>query len=424
MKHYFSPEVERAMRRYYAGLNEKDRRLYAGLEAMKIGRGGRTYIAKVLGCSRNTVSKGAREVSESTGREVNDIIRDAPSDPTPKPRIRKAGGGRPTYEETWGAKLDAALLEVLREHTAGDPMDEKVRWTNLSLKRIKVALKKDHGIAISTFVIRKLLKKLGYHRRKAQKRTTMKDEVKNRNEQFENMNKLKIDYEDAGQPIVSMDTKKKEMLGNFYREGKLYTLEELSAYDHDFKSFSEGDIIPHCFYDVRLNVGYIQLGTSHDTSEFACDSFRHWWYNHGRLNYPDATSILVLCEGGGSNSSRQYLFKQDLQCLADEIGIEIRIAHYPPYCSKYNPIEHRLFPHVTRACQGVIFTSVDLVMELMSNTSTSTGLKAFVHLMNNAYETGRKVAAEFKDNMRIIFDQFLPRWNYRAVPAASNECTS
>jgi hypothetical protein len=221
-----------------------------------------------------------------------------------------------------------------------------------------------------------------------------------------------------------MDTKKKEMLGNFYRGGKLYTLEELRAYDHDFKSFSEGDIIPHCFYDVRLNVGYIQLGTSHDTGEFACDSFRHWWYNHGRLNYPDATSILVLCDGGGSNSSRQYLFKQDLQCLADEIGIEIRIAHYPPYCSKYNPIEHRLFPHVTRACQGVIFTSVDLVMELMSNTSTSTGLKAFVHLINKAYETGRKVAADFKDNMRIIFDQFLPRWNYRAVPAACSECTS
>ncbi len=127
--------------------------------------------------------------------------------------------------------------------------------------------------------------------------------------------------------------------------------------------------------------------------------------------------VAPLCDGGGSNSSRQYLFKQDLQCLADEIGVEIRIAHYPPYCSKYNPIEHRLFPHVTRACQGVIFTSVDLVMELMSNTSTSTGLKAFVHLIGKTYETGRKVATDFKNNMRIIFDQFLPRWNYRAVPA-------
>lgn len=159
MKHHFSPAIEGVMRRYHAVLNEKDRRLYAGLEALKIGRGGRSYIAKVLGCSRNTVSKGAREVSELTGREVNEIIRDAPSDPTPKPRIRKAGGGRPTYEQTWGAKLDAALLEVLREHTAGDPMDETVRWPDLSLKRIKAALKKDHGIAISTFVIRKLLKK-------------------------------------------------------------------------------------------------------------------------------------------------------------------------------------------------------------------------------------------------------------------------
>ena len=169
---------------------------------------------------------------------------------------------------------------------------------------------------------------------------------------------------------------------------------------------------------MRLNVGYIQLGTSHDTSEFACDSFRHWWYTYGRQHYPNATAILVLCDGGGSNSSRYYIFKQDLQELADEIGIAIRIAHYPPYCSKYNPIEHRLFPHVTRACLGVIFTSRELVKELMEKTSTQTGLKAFVHIIDQVYETGRKVAAGFKDNMRIVFDDFLPQWNYRALPPA------
>ena len=127
----------------------------------------------------------------------------------------------------------------------------------------------------------------------------------------------------------------------------------LCTYDHDFNSFAEGVIIPHSLYDIQRNVGYIQLGTSHDTSEFACDSFRRWWYSYGCFHYPNATSILVLCDGGGSNNSRHYFFKQDLQALVDEIGVEIRIAHYPPYCSKYNPIEHRLFPHVTRACQGV-----------------------------------------------------------------------
>ena len=178
-------------------------------------------------------------------------------------------------------------------------------------------------------------------------------------------------------------------MDTLYRDGHLYTREELHTFDHDFPSLADGVIIPHSIYDLQLNTGYIQLGTSHDTTEFACDSLRHWWYTYGR---PTATSILVLCDGGGSNSSRYYIFKQDLQALADEIGVEIRIAHYPPYCSKYNPIEHRMFPHVTRACQGVIFTTIEIVKELMEKTHTEPGLKVFVHIMDQVYQTGRKVA--------------------------------
>lgn len=152
------------------------------------------------------------------------------------------------------------------------------------------------------------------------------------------------------------------------------------------------------------------------TGEFACDCLRNWWYNQGRDDYPHATSLLLLCDGGGSNSSRQYLFKQDLQQLADEIGIDIRVAHYPPYTSKYNPIEHRLFPHVTRACQGVIFTSIKLVKELIEKTTTSTGLKVTVQIIDKIYATGRKVADDFKQTLRIVFDKFLPNWNYTAIP--------
>lgn len=401
----YPPEVEETMRRFYSSLNEKDRRRFAGFEALRFGRGGRSYIARVLGCSRNTVSKGAREVSGLPKREV-------------ERRIRKAGGGRKPYSVTWGARLDEKFLEVLREHTAGDPMDETVRWTNLTPGEIVEALREDHGIVVSKHVVRKLLKKHNYRRRKAQKKLSLKQEIKNRNAQFENIARLKAEFEAAGNPIVSMDTKKKEYLGNFYRAGHLYTLEELRTYDHDFNSFADGIIIPHSLYDVQLNVGYIQLGSSHDTSEFACDSLRHWWYTYGCWHYPNATSILVLCDGGGSNSARHYIFKQDLQQLADEIGVEIRIAHYPPYCSKYNPIEHRLFPHVTRACQGVIFTSLEVVKELMEKTSTKTGLKVFVHVIDKLYQTGRKVAVDFKENMRIVFDDFLPQWNYHATPLA------
>lgn len=294
-------------------------------------------------------------------------------------------------------------------------MDETIRWTNLYPWEIAQRLADRYELQVSRTVIGKLLKKHNYRRRKVLKQQTLKS-VPYRNEQFENIARLIAEYEAAGNPIMSMDTKKKEYLGNFYRPGQLYTLEPLLAYDHDFTSLAQGIIIPHGLYDLRQNIGYLHLGTSKETSEFACDCLRNWWLKHGQVVYPQATSILLLCDGGGSNSSRHYIFKQDLQALVDEIGIEIRIAHYPPYTSKYNPIEHRLFPHVTRACQGVIFSSIDLVKQLMEKTSTSTGLKVFVQIIDKVYQTARKVADDFKGTMSILFDDFLPQWNYTAFP--------
>lgn len=240
--------------------------------------------------------------------------------------------------------------------------------------------------------------------------------VPNRDEQFRKIAALKASYEAAGEPVVSIDTKKKEYIGNFYRSGHLYTTKAIETYDHDFNSFAEGVVVPHAIYDLRHNTGYINIGTSRDTSAFACDSIRQWWNAQGRDDYPEATSLLMLCDGGGSNNSRHYIFKQDLQALSIELGIEIRIAHYPPYCSKYNPIEHRLFPHVTRACQGVVFKSVAVVKELMARTKTKQGLRVTVNVIDKVYQTGRKAADSFIENMPIIFDDYLPKWNYTAVP--------
>lgn len=206
------------------------------------------------------------------------------------------------------------------------------------------------------------------------------------------------------------------MIGNFYRAGRLYTQETVFTFDHDFPSLASGVVIPYGIYDLTYNQGYVTLGTSHDTSAFACDSIRHWWWTFGCKLYPHATSILLLCDGGGSNSSRTYLFKADLEQVAQEIGIEIRVAHYPPYTSKYNPIEHRLFPHLTRACQGVVFSSVELVKELMSKATTKTGLEVEVTILDKVYKTGRTVSEAFKKQMRVIFDDVLPRWNYRIPP--------
>ena len=205
-------------------------------------------------------------------------------------------------------------------------------------------------------------------------------------------------------------------MGLFYRKGQLDVQQTQQVWDHDFPSFGTGIVIPHGLYDLKRNSGYLTLGTSHDTSEFACDSIWQWWQDVGQGHYPHAKSLLLLCDGGGSNSSSRDLFKEGLQNLSHRLGFEIRVAHYPPYTSKYNPIEHRLFPHVTRACQGVILQTVEQVRYYMAKTTTNTGLKVVVNMLNKAYTLGKKVAEGFQKTMRIRFDDLLPKWNYRAVP--------
>ena len=238
-------------------------------------------------------------------------------------------------------------------------MREQVLWTNLTLGEIAQHLAQ-RGTAVSVTVVTQLLDEAGYVKRQAQRRQTLKHHPR-RDEQFRHLAQVRRRYEDSKNPIASMDTKKKELVGNFYRDGKLYTLKELHTLDHDFPSAATRVIIPHGLYDVKGNCGHINLGVSHDTSQFACDSLKQWWQSKGSKDYPEAESLLLLCDGGGSNAASRYVFKAALQELVNEIGLEIQVGHYPPACSKYNPIEHRLFPHVTRACQGVIFVSVELV---------------------------------------------------------------
>ena len=218
-------------------------------------------------------------------------------------------------------------------------------------------------------------------------------------------------------PILSVDTKKKELIGNLYRDGHLYTEETIETYDHDYPSWADGVAYPHGIYDVGRNAGHINLGTSRDTSRFACDSLAYWWQHYGKATYPEATSWLLLCDGGGSNASNRYVFKYYLEQLADRLQLEIRVAHYPPYCSKYDPIEHRFFPHVSRACQGVVFTTVGLMQSKMAQTHTAKGLYATVAILEGDYPTGEKAPEGYKKSMRIVFDEELSKWNYRAIPA-------
>ncbi len=322
MRKYGHKEEEK-IKLFFDGLHENDKRSFATLQAKLLGYGGKKYISELLGINLKTIYRAIKEIdAKMSGVE----------------RIRKQGAGRKSYIETI-PNIDNMFLSVLKEHTAGNPMDEKLVWTNLKQEEISLLIYKKYNINISRTVIRQLLDRHNYKRRKPQKYLPLKT-VENRDAQFKNINKFKQEYIKNKSPILSIDTKKKEMIGNFYRDGQLYCTETIYTFDHDFRNFAEGVIIPYGIYDYVANKGHMYIGNSKDTSEFSCDNIRRWWETYGKENYKNTNKILILCDGGGSNNYRHYIFKNDLQKLSNTIEKQIRIAHYPPYTSKYNPIEH------------------------------------------------------------------------------------
>lgn len=311
--------------------------------------------------------------------------------------------------------LDAAFLEIVHSHTAGDPMREGVLWTNLSLRHLSRE-PAARGFHVSVKIVVHLLDKHRLGRRKALKKRSHKRHPQ-QDRQFQIIAHYRSLYEQSGNPILSIDTKKKELIGNFFREGHTYTQQIVETLDHDFPSLASGVIYPHGLYDLQRNHGHLNVGTSHDTSQFACDSIAYWCEHFGRTFWPQATSLLALCDGGGSNAANRYIFKYALEKLADRTGLEIRVCHYPPYESKYNPIEHRFFPHVTRACNGVIFNTLEAALEAMAQASTTKGLTTTVKLLEGDYQTGEKPPKNYKKTMRLVFDDELLKWNYRAIPS-------
>jgi hypothetical protein len=264
-------------------------------------------------------------------------------------------------------------------------------------------------------VVRRILDDLGFVRRQSAK-VLPGGASADRAPQCRYLAELKAQFLAAGPPVLRLDTKKKGCLGTLSRTGTGYGQQAQKAFAHDCPSGAEGVLVPHGIYDLARNHGWLPGGRSRDTTAFACDSLRLYGDRDGQYDYPQAAEMLLLGDGGGSNSCRKHVCKQDLPALVNELGIAIRVAHYPASCSQFNPIERRLFCHVTRACQGVLFDSLQTVMDLMRKTSTQTGLSVTVRVIDNVYKAGRKVAAAFKKNMPIVFDTFLPKWNYRVVP--------
>lgn len=294
-------------------------------------------------------------------------------------------------------------------------MNENVKFTYLSRPELVLKLS-ERGIETSLYYVCKLLRKLGLSKRKMVKTGTHK-QVLGRNDQFENIEFLVKDYRVRGQIVVSMDGKKKELLGQLYRNGKVYSNKAQVTNDHDFPSLSTGKVAPFGIYDKHLNEGYMFLGQSSDTADFAADCLYDYLKFYGLQKYPDAQELLILCDAGGSNSYRSKRFKEMIQWVADCTGLKIRLAHFPSYCSKYNPCDHRLFPHITRALAGVMLDSVETMRNLIkARARTKTGLKVFVRQMKKEYKTKVKATSIFLNNYPIIHDSLLPDWNYTAIP--------
>ena len=305
------------------------------------------------------------------------------------------------------------LTSLIERNKAGSPTDSTVYWIHLKPREIAASFLEETGYKVSHGFVKRLLKDLGFQYRKLSKNLAT-GHSEYRDQQFQIIFEL-VAAVSTNTPILSIDCKKKERLGNLYRTGKCYSTAPIKVYDHDYHYLSEGKVIPHGIYDLQLNKGYISIGNSHETAEFVKDNLLWWWDNFGIHQYPNANCILILCDSGGANSHRHHIFKKEMLDLAQTIGLDIIICHYPPYASKWNPIEHRLFCHVHHAIQGVIFSDYNLVKELFSKTTTKNGLKVIVRLNFKEYKIGIKTSADEVDYHKIQFNKVVPHLSYRIV---------
>lgn len=379
--------------------NERQRRQYLASKADSLGCHGVSLVCEAVGVCRDTLYRGRYELYTNA------------NDSFPKGRIRAVGGGRTSTLKKHPEYLDV-FDEIVVSYTAGLPQDDTVIWLTVSVIQI-IDLFKERGIVVSRHVVNLMKKARGFKNRSFVKDKTLKD-VKDRNAQFKKIQEIRSECETYGIPIFSIDTKKKEMIGNFKRQGTVSCKGKPKAYDHDFKSFSDGIIVPHGIYDVGANTGYLTLGVSHDTAEFVCDNFIHIWQQFLQWKYPNAHTICILCDGGGSNACSHHIVKQALMKLASTIGINIIMVHYPPYCSKYNPIEHCMFGPISRSWSGAPLLSIENARTRAEATVTKKGLSIIATINQRTYETKRPIEDSYESNKskRIIFDDELSKWNY------------
>ena len=386
-------------------LDERARRLWAAVEARAIGRGGISQVAEATRLSRATIRAALQELAHPVSPTAPQATVE---------RVRRPGGGRKPLG-AHNPHLVRALETLLDPVTRGDPMS-LLRWTCKSAAKLAAALQ-TQGHAVSERTVNRLLHDLGYSLQSNRK--TLEGRAQpDRDAQFHYINRRAKAFQKQRQPVISVDTKKKELVGQFRNGGREWSPqgqpEEVQI--HDFPDTVLGKVIPYGVYDETTNTGWVSVGIDHDTAEFAVETIRRWWRPMGRQVYPRAKRLLLTADGGGSNGSRCRLWKVELQRLADESGLRVSVCHFPPGTSKWNKIEHRMFCHITENWRGRPLVSREVVVNLIGHTTTKTGLTIRSELDENRYPTGREITDQQIESLSITRDKFHGEWNYTIQP--------
>ncbi|MHC1776610.1 MAG: ISAzo13 family transposase [Lentimicrobium sp.] len=384
-------------------LDEKTHRLMIAAESKVIGHGGIGVVSKSTGVSRTTISTGLKELRNPELIDTN--------------RIRKVGGGRKKAVEKLPA-IEEALENLIEPALRGEP-DSSLMWTSKSLRKISNELKYK-GFNVSHKLVGEILKEKGFSLQ-ANRKTDEGKSHPDRNAQFEHIHQKVKDFQAIGQPVISVDAKKKELVGNYKNNGKEWhkSKEPENVKVYDFLSDAEGKAIPYGVYDLSQNEGWVSVGIDHDTAEFAVETIKKWWIKMGNLVYSNAQSLLITADGGGSNSSRSRLWKKEIQKLSNETGLTIEVCHFPPATSKWNKIEHRLFSYISQNWQGKPLVSYEVIVNLIASTRTEKGLKVSCDVDRRAYNTGITITDEELAEINLKRNEFHGEWNYTIQPNKS-----
>lgn len=388
-------------------LNEKQRRLLAAAEAETYGHGGTTYVARATGMSRNTIAAGSTELHEGRDRAAT----------KESGRIRRPGGGRKRAVDK-DPRLTVDLENLIEPLTRGDP-ESPLRWTCKSVRTLTQELRR-LGHQTSRRMVNDLLHQMDYSLQ-GNRKTLEGSSHPDRDTQFEYIHRKVKEFQSQGQPVISVDTKKKELVGNFRNAGRQWRPkgEPEAVLVHDFEALGTGKVRPYGVYDVFQNTGWVNVGVDHDTAAFAVESIRRWWTMMGRAAYPGATSLLITADSGGSNGTRLRLWKTELQAFSTDAGLVVSVCHFPPGTSKWNKIEHRLFSYISLNWRGKPLVSHEVIVNLIASTTTTTGLRVSCGMDYNTYPTGIKVTDKDLKAVHLIRDAFHGEWNYTIMPKSS-----